>query len=454
MAAPVMSTAGVPPPLVRPSVFISYASEDRAAARELRDALSAAGIDVWYDENELVGGDAWDQKIRRQLRECDYFMPLISATTERRKEGYFRREWRLAAERTMDMADDVLFLLPVVIDGTSEASARVPEKFTAVQWLRVPAGRPNAAIDGLIQRLLAGDHRPLSRPPMLGRTVAATAAAPTGAAAPAPAPARAEDDARPPPMPPFPHAPEKGGVGAWAKFIAEIVWWLVSAAWLVIGKLPKWLRIVLAVWLVFTLIGTCKNRDSDRDPRPREPKASEPKAGDPNPVSEADVQKAIQSATEMVRATLGKTAADGSWSTWAKSVIDQLTPGKPLLLVPFGGDLEAPDATRFAAAAFAACNDRLQSTRRDQVAVTVAPPAQEAEDGLANLGRSLRATHVLAARIAREGETRVLVVRLLRAADGSLAWSQSYPIDPDKAEAVGRTIAEAVLGIVPARATQ
>ena len=77
-----------PPPPPAPSVFISYASEDRAAARTLRETLSAAGLDVWYDEEELTGGDAWDQKIRRQIRDCDYFMPIVSATTESRKEGY------------------------------------------------------------------------------------------------------------------------------------------------------------------------------------------------------------------------------------------------------------------------------------------------------------------------------------------------------------------------------
>ena len=41
-----------------PSVFLSYATADRAAARALRDALGAAGLEVWYDESELTGGDA------------------------------------------------------------------------------------------------------------------------------------------------------------------------------------------------------------------------------------------------------------------------------------------------------------------------------------------------------------------------------------------------------------
>ncbi len=62
-------------PAPRPTVFLSYASEDREAARSLGEALPGYGLEVWYDESELGGGEAWDQKIRRQIRECDYFMP-------------------------------------------------------------------------------------------------------------------------------------------------------------------------------------------------------------------------------------------------------------------------------------------------------------------------------------------------------------------------------------------
>src|SRR6516165_12184167 len=146
-----------------PSVFLSYASEDRSAAQTLKEALSTLGLDVWYDESGLDGGDAWDQKIRRQIRGCDFFMPVISAQTEVRPEGYFRREWRLAVERTLDMADDHPFLLPVVIDDTTQAGARVPEKFLSVHWLRVPGGRPTPALETLCRRIRDGDARPASR---------------------------------------------------------------------------------------------------------------------------------------------------------------------------------------------------------------------------------------------------------------------------------------------------
>jgi len=77
------------------AVFLSYASQDADAARRICDALRAAGVEVWFDQSELRGGDAWDQKIRRQVKECALFMPIISSSTQSRAEGYFRLEWRL-----------------------------------------------------------------------------------------------------------------------------------------------------------------------------------------------------------------------------------------------------------------------------------------------------------------------------------------------------------------------
>src|SRR5580698_10526953 len=86
------------------AVFLSYTSQDAGAAKRICEALRAGGIEVWFDQSELRGGDAWDQKIRRQIRECALFVPIISANTQSCLEGYFRREWRLAVDRMYDMA--------------------------------------------------------------------------------------------------------------------------------------------------------------------------------------------------------------------------------------------------------------------------------------------------------------------------------------------------------------
>jgi len=56
-----------------PAVFISYASQDAEAAKRICDALRAAGIEVWFDQSELRGGDVWDQRIRREIRDCTLY---------------------------------------------------------------------------------------------------------------------------------------------------------------------------------------------------------------------------------------------------------------------------------------------------------------------------------------------------------------------------------------------
>jgi len=69
------------------AIFLSYASQDAEAARRICDALRGAGVEVWFDQSALRGGDAWDASIRRQVRECALFVPIISANTQAREEG-------------------------------------------------------------------------------------------------------------------------------------------------------------------------------------------------------------------------------------------------------------------------------------------------------------------------------------------------------------------------------
>jgi hypothetical protein len=80
------------------AVFLSYASQDAEAAKRICEALRAAGVEVWLDQDGgLVGGEAWDTKIREQIATSALFIPIVSANTQARREGYFRLEWKLAA---------------------------------------------------------------------------------------------------------------------------------------------------------------------------------------------------------------------------------------------------------------------------------------------------------------------------------------------------------------------
>ncbi len=144
------------------ALFLSYAREDTDAARRIADALRSHGVEVFFDQSELRGGDAWDQKLRRQIKECALFVPIVSAHTQQRREGYFRLEWKLAVERTHLMAEGSPFLAPVVVDDTAEGAAVVPAEFMRVQWTRLPGALVTPQFVEQIKRLLASPSSPSS----------------------------------------------------------------------------------------------------------------------------------------------------------------------------------------------------------------------------------------------------------------------------------------------------
>jgi len=163
------------------AVFLSYASEDAEAAARICEALRTAAIEVWIDQSELRGGDAWDASIRKQIRACALFMPVISANAHARAEGYFRLEWKLAVDRSHLIAPDQPFLLPVVIDGTPQTDERIPDRFRELQWSRLPGGETPPAFIERVSRLLA------VAPGVAAATVRSPAAAPHRPAAQRPA---------------------------------------------------------------------------------------------------------------------------------------------------------------------------------------------------------------------------------------------------------------------------
>jgi len=141
--APVSAPARFLPPareMPDNAVFISYAREDLPAVQRIKAGLEAAGITTWFDMDRLEAGDDYDRKIRQNVARCSYFIPVVSATTERRLEGYFRREWSYAIDRVRNMADGALFILPVIIDATDAATALVPDKFRALHFSALPGG--------------------------------------------------------------------------------------------------------------------------------------------------------------------------------------------------------------------------------------------------------------------------------------------------------------------------
>jgi TolB-like protein len=421
-----------------PTVFLSYASQDREAARRLWLALPAFGIEVWYDESELAGGDVWDQKIRRQIRECDYFMPLISAQTEARREGYFRREWRLAVERTLDMADDHPFLLPVVIDDTDPTHARVPEKFFAVQWLKVPDGTSNAAIEALCRRLTSGIlpnptppaaahplNQDAARSPGNAPNVATanTAAAYANAAYAAPG---LGSGSPPPSGPPlltasFPvHAPGQG-----VRFGFEVLVWSLRNLWVQFKRLPRWIRYVVTIWLIIALFSHGHSRRQDQDDLATQAKLK------------AVAEQYQKNPNDM--AQLGATVA----KQFADAVEEDNTVS--LLAMPFTAPAGDAEAARLADAAFAQTYTRISLT---QHGAPVAGDSGVTKCDLKTLvarGEAKHTHYVLCGNVvAAANAPAALTIALIDAKAANEIWSGIYPVSGADPAKIGEDVAAQV----------
>jgi hypothetical protein len=141
------------------AVFISYAREDLAAVQKLKAGFDAAGIKTWFDMDRLEGGDDYDRKIQKNIAHCSYFIPVVSTNTDRRLEAYFRREWSYALDRTRNMADDAIFILPVSIDAIDPRTARIPDKFKALHITPLTGGEPTPEFVGRLAALLSARER-------------------------------------------------------------------------------------------------------------------------------------------------------------------------------------------------------------------------------------------------------------------------------------------------------
>jgi TIR domain/SIR2-like domain len=141
---------------VRPgAVFLSYASGDAEAAEKLKVGLEGAGVDVFFDREQLEPGNDWEAKLRRSIHQCSLFLPIISQQSLTPERRFFRVEWNLALEEAQkaSFSDDEAFLLPVVIDDTKIDDPAIPARFRASQWKSLPGGQPTPDFISRVQQL-------------------------------------------------------------------------------------------------------------------------------------------------------------------------------------------------------------------------------------------------------------------------------------------------------------
>ena len=137
------------------TVFVSYASPDEAIARYVVNQLQQAGLHVWFDQEQILPGQDWQEVLREAVDErCGLFISLISYETATRLTGWNVFERNLAARRRDRFADDAVFYLPVRIDGGDLLIPdNEPRGIRRIQAVRKPGGHFDEAFIAYLREL-------------------------------------------------------------------------------------------------------------------------------------------------------------------------------------------------------------------------------------------------------------------------------------------------------------
>lgn len=156
--------------------FVSYSRlTDLKRAEALCESLLKMGVrsdEIWFDRHSLEPAEDFQQKILAGIRDCRYFVPLLSADAVARGEAFVLKEWRAANRRLEGMGRT--FIAPMIIDPEFEPDRfinpgrEVPD-WPVLQWenlnfCHAPEGNPDGrtlhALKNLVR--LASDVRSVS----------------------------------------------------------------------------------------------------------------------------------------------------------------------------------------------------------------------------------------------------------------------------------------------------
>jgi len=130
-----------PADIVPGAVYLSAARADRAAAERLAALLDEAGLEAWYDRNDLQEGPRYERRIRHHLQQCDLFVPLLSTTTNSASGSFFQKEWQWALEREASLLGENRLVLPLWI-GDDATSSTLPTPLQGHPLHQAPGGQP------------------------------------------------------------------------------------------------------------------------------------------------------------------------------------------------------------------------------------------------------------------------------------------------------------------------
>ena len=112
-------------------IFISFASEDRAQAREIHQRLTAQGYQPWLDDEDLLPGQDFKLVIERSLTSSDFVIICLSQTSVA-KRSFFQREIKHALDKLLEMRPEDIFVIPARLDDCA-----LPDELKNRHWVNL-----------------------------------------------------------------------------------------------------------------------------------------------------------------------------------------------------------------------------------------------------------------------------------------------------------------------------
>lgn len=112
------------------TIFLSYAREDEEIATKLFNDLSRVGLRIWFDRVSLQPGQRWKPAIQKAIRQCRYFIALLSSNSVTKK-GYVQKELREALELLDEYPESETFIVPVRIEDCTPSHLRLND----IHWV-------------------------------------------------------------------------------------------------------------------------------------------------------------------------------------------------------------------------------------------------------------------------------------------------------------------------------
>lgn len=98
-------------------VFLAHASEDKKFVKSLYSRLKSEGFDPWMDEENIMPGEKWEDKIREAIKKSRIFLACISKNSIS-KDGYVQKELRMALSELEQKPPGYIYFIPGIIDDS------------------------------------------------------------------------------------------------------------------------------------------------------------------------------------------------------------------------------------------------------------------------------------------------------------------------------------------------